>query len=75
MTWACIHKQAREIARRKTTKARQRQAALYFEMVREALNAVPVRAVQSDTGTNMDAGTSGALPGPLVAEPAARVSA
>lgn len=37
MTWSDIKKQAREIKRRKTTKAQQRQAAKYFEMVRQVL--------------------------------------
>jgi hypothetical protein len=77
MTWADAKRLAREIARRKTTKARARQVQLWCEMVREVLRAdMPVRAMPAgEPGAHLDAGTPGEMPGPLAVDPAPGVSA
>ena len=76
MTWTAAKRQAREIARRKTTKARARQVQLWCEMVRETLREVPVRAMPAgEPGAHLDAGTPDTMPGPLAVDPAPGVSA
>lgn len=69
MTWSTIHRQAREIRRRKTRKGQQAHAARYFAMVRDALQ---VRDVQPDPSTDVDAGASPDLSGQVAADLIAR---
>ena len=78
MTWADAKRQAREIARRKTPKARARQVQLWCEMVRETLREVPVpvRAMPAgEPGAHLDTGAPDTMPGPLAVDPAPGVSA